>query len=85
MQLYTQVYDWNVFGNDFVDDIVQIWSLSVGTGTYSPSQTFQSQSGHITLTARARVTCVDKYRGPYCSVYCGLQGCGKYRAIYSKT
>ena len=77
VQLYTQVYNWNMFGNEFIDDVVQLWSLPVGTGSYSSSQTFRSQGGHVTLTAKARVLCADKYYGHYCSTYCGEKGCGK--------
>ena len=75
VQLYTQVYDWNAFENDLIDDVIQIWSLSVDIGSYSSLQSFKGERGHVTMTARARVVCTGNYSGPYCSTNCGVNGC----------
>lgn len=77
MQLYTQVYNWDVFENQPIDSILQIWSLPV-RNSYSRSRTFRSEKDHVTLTARAKVVCTDGYYGPYCSTFCGVEGCSKF-------
>ena len=75
IQVYVQVYNWDIFGEKLVDDIIQDWSIPDGDGSYSRSQTFKGQRGHVTLTTRIRVMCSDNYDGPYCSHFCGINGC----------
>ena len=76
MQLYTQVYNWDVFENQPIGIIVQTWSLPVND-SYSPLETFRSDGGHVTITARARVMCTNNYYGPYCSM---LKGYSKFNS-----